>query len=360
MIYHQNKGRKIYFTPGPSQLYPTVPEHMQEALDLDICSATYGSEAFKNVFSEAVASVRKLLAIPHSFQIFFLASGTEAMQRIVQNCCEENSFHFVNGSFSKRFYDEAIFSKKNASKHEVPLGKGIDLRNIDIPKADLITLTQTETSAGTSIPVDSIKAFRKNVPDPILAVDVVSSAPYVDLDYSSLDCAFFSVQKAFGLPAGLGVIMVNERALEKAKEVEKARQTGGYHSFSMLNEKAKENLTPDTPNVLCMYLLDKVCQDMQKKGIGRIRKEIDVKASLLYDWAGNDAYVEEKRFQSKTMIVSKTNDSTPIIENAARHGFFIGSGFGPYAKQQIRIANFPAHTINDVKALIEVLRDVNY
>ena len=53
----------------------------------------------------------------------------------------------------------------------------------------------------------------------LLAVDAVSSLPYPDFDYTILDSVFFSVQKGFGLPAGLGVWMVNDRCIAKAEQL---------------------------------------------------------------------------------------------------------------------------------------------
>ena len=51
----------------------------------------------------------------------------------------------------------------------------------------------------------------------LLAVDAVSSLPYPDFDYTKLDSVFFSVQKGFGLPSGLGVWMANDKCLAKAE-----------------------------------------------------------------------------------------------------------------------------------------------
>ena len=53
----------------------------------------------------------------------------------------------------------------------------------------------------------------------LMAVDMVSSAPIPEIDLDLIDTAFFSVQKAFGLPAGLGVWIANEKCLEKAKRL---------------------------------------------------------------------------------------------------------------------------------------------
>ena len=61
-----------------------------------------------------------------------------------------------------------------------------------------------------------------------------------------IDTAFFSVQKAFGLPAGLGVWIANEKCLEKAKRLAKYDgitlddQVHQYHLQSHLNLPAMQ------------------------------------------------------------------------------------------------------------------------
>ena len=107
--------------------------------------------------------------------------------------------------------------------------------------------------------------------------------PYPDFDYSKVDSVFFSVQKGFGLPAGLGVWMVNQRCIDKANQLlSKGLSIGSFHSLPSLHSHALKNQTPETPNVLGIYLLGKVVQDFLLKGINTIRKETEYKAALLY------------------------------------------------------------------------------
>jgi phosphoserine aminotransferase len=357
--------KKIYFTPGPSELYPTVPKHFHNSLKTQIGSISHRSLQFQQIYQELVISLKKLLMIPDEYHIFIVGSGTEAMERTVQNCVETYSFHFVNGSFSKRFFIMAKELDKNPEKSEVPIGQGFDFKKITIPKSpELICFTQNETSSGVIIPVKEIAAIAKKHPDALIAVDIVSSVPYVDLDYKLLDIVFFSVQKGFGLPAGLGVIVVSPRAIEKAKLLEqKEVNIGSYHSFPKLLHYAQKQQTHETPPLLAMYLLGKVINDMQKKGIDKIRMETEQKAKLLYDFlAGSEKlslFIKEKKWRSQTVIVADIQKVKKDVKKIlAKKGFIVGSGYGENKHTQIRIANFPAHSVKDVKRLIKELKIV--
>ena len=353
--------KKIYFTPGPSELYPTVPKHIQKSLQLQIGSISHISVQFQEIYQTLVEDLKKLLSVPQDYQVFIVSSGTEAMERIIQNCVETYSFHFVNGSFAKRFFIIASELGRKPALIEVPIGQGFNFKKVTIPKeTELICFTQNETSSGVAVPVSDIENIAKKYPDKLIAVDIVSSVPYVTLPYPLLDVVFFSIQKGFGLPAGLGVMIVSPRAIKKAETLSKKQSIGSYHSFPKLLHYAQKQQTHETPPVLHMYLLGKVIKDMQKKNIAAIRHETEQKAQLLYDFLDQHdklfAYVQEKQWRSKTVIVVSVEKIEKDIKKLlAKKGFIIGSGYGENKKTHIRIANFPAHKVQDVKRLIKEL-----
>jgi len=354
--------KNIYFTPGPSALYPTVSQHIQEALADEICSIFHRSDRFKQIYQKTVASLKVLLNIPDDFFIFFLGSATEAMERIIENCVVDSSFHFVNGAFSKRFYNIAKELKKNPQKIEKGFGKGFDFSKVTIPEnAELICFTQNETSSGVSTPLKNIYEIKHQYPEKLVAVDIVSSVPFIDIDYTKVDCTFFSVQKGFGLPAGLGVLVLNNRCLEKSFVLsEKNLNIGSYHKFLSLKEQGEKFQTPETPNVLAIYLLGKVCEDMIECGIEKIRKETKIKAEMLYDFFEQhkdfELFVKKESFRSQTVIVANSFVDSEIVRSKLREkGFIVGTGYKEYKNSQIRIANFPSNKKNDVEKLIGCL-----
>ncbi|MDX5435834.1 MAG: aminotransferase class V-fold PLP-dependent enzyme, partial [Pontibacter sp.] len=187
-------NNKIYFTPGPSELYPTVPQHMQEALAQKIGSISHRSKQFQEIYASAESGLRELLQLPDEYEVFFVASATEVWERAIQNNVRKESFHLVNGSFSKRFYETAAELGRKAEQHEVPFGQGFHVENIHIPEsAELVALIQTETSSGACLPVEDINKFRAKAPaDALLYVDAVSSLPYPAFDFGKIDAVYFS------------------------------------------------------------------------------------------------------------------------------------------------------------------------
>lgn len=354
------------FIPGPSQLYPTVPHHIRNAVDQQILSWSHRSEDFRQLCENTVQRIKEVMAAPGNVHVFFLGSATEAMERIIQNTVERRSFHLVNGSFSKRFYTIASQLGKEPEKLDAEPGKPFDFDRACIPNdVELLCFTHNETSMGIRVNMDDIRHMKQQHPDALVAVDVVSSAPCVDLDWRIVDCAFFSVQKCFGSPAGLGVLIVNDSALEKSKNLEvKGISIGSYHSFTSLLEEAKRSQTPETPNVLGIYLLGKVCEDFLESGIDVIKKRTEEHAALLYDFFEAHPvirpFVEDPRARSQTVVVAQTpGGSKRIISSLKRDGFVIGSGYGTYKDTHIRIANFPAHSTEDLQNVINKISQLD-
>ena len=354
----------IFFTPGPAQLYPSYRQHLLDALDRQIGSISHRSRQFRSIFQETTENLRTLLGIPADTQIFFTGTATEVWERSLQNCVATESFHLVNGSFSKKFYEFATALGKHPLKVEVPAGQGFDIQQIHIPETtELVCLTHNETSFGVMMPAADIHALKKRYPAALFIVDMVSSAPYPDLDYSLIDFAFFSVQKGFGMPAGLGVWIANEKCLAKAEALA-ARQLsiGTFQSLPVLWKNAQQFETPATPNVMGIYILGKIVADMLKTGIATIRQETEAKAALLYDFLDNSetaqAFVQHKAHRSQTVIVANVPEASGVMKKLAEKNLIVGSGYGSHKEKQIRIANFPATTPEQIGTLLTALKEL--
>lgn len=352
---------KINFTPGPSQLYFTVEDHVRTAFRDGIPTLSHRSKSFEKLYQRAVEGLRELLSLPSDYHIFFTGSATEIWERVIQNLVIDKSFHLVNGSFSKRFFEIATQLGKTPEKLEVANGQGFE-NVINIPNdIELIAITQNETSTGVSVPLELIYNLKIQNPHAIVAVDAVSSLPFPAFDYSKLDSVFFSVQKGFGLPAGLGVWMVNDRSISTAEVLQSnGIHIGTYHSLPTLKSFGVKNQTPETPNVLGIYLLGMVVDDMLRRGIETIRRETDYKAALLYHALEKHAdlrpFVNDPLHRSKTVIVAETGVHTEeMTGKLMQNGMQPGDGYGPAKKTQLRFANFPTHSKEQFELLVDTL-----
>jgi phosphoserine aminotransferase len=355
---------KINFTPGPSQLYFTVEDHVRTAFREGIPTLSHRSKQFEAIYRKSVDGLRTLLDIPENYTLVFTGSANEIWERIIQNLVEEKSFHLVNGSFSKRFFEIAQQLNKKPEKMEVAMGKGFDASMAIPAGTELIAVTHNETSSGVSLPMEVIAGLRTKNPGALLTIDAVSSLPYPAFDYTQFDSVFFSVQKGFGLPAGLGVWLINDACVAKAEQLlTKGISIGSYHSIPSLYSHALKYQNPETPNVLGIYLLAQVVEDMVRRGIQNIRKETEYKAAILYkalyDNGLINPFVQEKAFQSNTVIVAECGEHTEkITKLLVETGMQPGDGYGAFKKTQLRFANFPTHSKEQYELLVDTLAKI--
>lgn len=354
----------IYFTPGPSALYFTAEEHIKRAIREGVVSASHRGQQFKDIYKACAENLKELMDIPDNFHVLITSSANEAWERIILNCVGSESYHISNGPFSARF--EKIATDLQRKTHHLQLADGAipALEEINVPKeAELITICLNESGTGAAFPLELIDAIRDKYPEKLIAVDGVSAVPVVPIDFNKIDTLYFSVQKAFGLPAGLGIWIVNNRCVEKAQQLAaEGLVIGSYHKLPEMVEKSKEYQTTETPNILGIYTLSKVAEDMITKGITAIRKEIDYKAAILNivveEHPQLSHFIENPAHRSKTVSVIKTLfENTRLINYLKEKHIQIGTGYGKYKSEHLRIANFPTHSKEQMEMLVDLIKD---
>ena len=356
-------SRKLYFTPGPSALYFTLEEHMRGAMREQIPSISHRGKEFSNIYKHVDDQLRQLVSLPDDYGIFFTSSATETWERLLQSLVKKSTLHLVNGAFSRRFYQIAKKLNYQADIVEVPEGEVVDLDSIPSGlEPELIGVTHNETSTGAQQPVEDFARLRKRFPSSFIAVDAVSSFPVVDLPFDLIDSVYLSVQKCFGLPAGLGVWLVNNRTIERALTLAPTGKTS-YHGIDTYLANYKKYQTPSTPNVLAIYLLNKVIGDMLEKGIDKIRMESKYKSAILYHLLESKTsiqpFVKTKDWRSETVIVASSGDLTDkILQELYQRSMVVGSGYGAFRPEHIRVANFPTHSKEQIEMLVDALDSI--
>ncbi|HNP96296.1 MAG TPA: aminotransferase class V-fold PLP-dependent enzyme [Cyclobacteriaceae bacterium] len=347
------------FSPGPSQLYFTTEDHTRTAFRQGIPSLSHRSKKFEQFYQHTQEQLRELLSIPSSHHIFFTASATEIWERIIQNLVAEKSTHFVNGAFSEKFFKAALQLNRNAKDITVADGDGF-VAPVKVD-GEIIALTHNETSTGVSLPLDFIYGMKELNPSALVCVDAVSSIPFVDFDYGKVDSVYFSVQKGFGMPPGLGVWIVNENCIAKSEQLlSQGHSVGTYHSLPSYLANGKKNQTPETPNSVAIYVLGKIAEDMNRRGINVIRKETLYKSTILYQALQShkkiSSFVKKKEYQSPTVVIADCGEQTSFLaQHLNSEGLDPGEGYGRHKSTQLRFANFPAHSKEQFELLVDTL-----
>jgi phosphoserine aminotransferase len=350
---------------GPSKVTDKTKQDAKEACDKGILEISHRSEEFTRISKKAIEGLRKFYRIPKDYYIFYTSSATEAMELAIGNCCKKASFHFVDGNFSKQFKDVALRLNKQVDFDEVKWGKINDVKQAQIKKTvDHIAITHNATSTGAIFSMQDISYLRKKYPSQILTVDITSSAGVFPARIKEADIWFFSVQKGFGLPAGMGLIIVSPKAFQKSIKLEEQNlNQAGFFTFAKLQSKMEEKYqTPCTPNVFLIYLLAQKLERWNKRGgIQKNYQDCLEKYKLI------EAEVS-KNSKFKFFIKPKKAISyiTPCIEAdpkvliklhaiAKKNDLILGKGYGELKEKTFRIANFPSVKKSDIKKLVRLM-----
>ncbi len=347
----------ITFAPGPSKVYDALPRYMQDAYMQGILSANHRSSVFMNLYQETEQLMREKLHMPADYKLLFTSSATENWEIISQSVVEKASFHIYSGSFGKKWLEFAKHIIPATEALKIEANQSIDVPNLAIGEAfDLIAVTQNETANASQVPMSVLKELAEKYPEKMIAVDTTSSMGGIELDFSLADIWYASVQKCFGLPAGLGILIVSPKAIEKAK---RKGEKGRYNSLNFILENAAGYQTHYTPNVFGIYLLNRVLKDLEEiqKVDTRLRKRMLKLETAIAKSPKFRLLVDNEATRSTTVLaVSGSEELISSVKKAAeKEGMQLGSGYGPLKPTSFRIANFPAITDEEFDRLISFL-----
>lgn len=344
----------ISFYPGPSRIYPKVTRYMADACREGIVSINHRSEAFMELYRTTIQLFKAKFFLPDQYALYFVSSATECWEIIAQSLTERLSIHLFNGAFGQKWHG---YASQLVSTKAWPFDVQHVLQPSKYSDADVICITQNETSNGTQVKAGIIQRIRQLNPDALIAVDATSSMGGIQLNWSDADIWFASVQKCFGLPAGLGILICSPAAIRKAEFINEREH---YNSLLLLEEMRQRNQTSYTPNVLGIYLLMRVLQDM--KDIVRIEKTIRGryrKWERFFDEKSPNLnfLIQNKKVRSYTVLTIATQpEILEELKNKAREsGFMLGEGYGAWKQNTFRIANFPALKRSEIARLMDFL-----
>ena len=351
----------ISFYPGPSRVHDEIPEYVHDAYEKGILSINHRSEEFIKISERTITLLKEKLEIPPDYTVFYTTSATECWEIIAQSVITNTSFHFYNGAFGKKWYEYTSRICAGATAFPFDHNDLIAVKKLRLPKeAGVVCVTQNETSNGTQINDVTLQAMRTRYPQHLIAVDATSSMAGIVLDFRQADIWFASVQKCFGLPAGLGLMICSPAAMQKVSD---AGEKNHYNSLLFMAEMMEKWQTPFTPNVLNIYLLMRVLENSQT--IREVHTKIEERyrqwVNVLNEKESLRHLIDNEEARSFTVVPVKATDSlvASVKSRARKNGFLLGEGYGDLKASTFRIANFPAIRKKEIEALIEFLDEYN-
>lgn len=251
--------------PGPTPINPIV----QRAMDKTIVG--HRSEEFSKIFTEAVKGSKRIFQTEQDVMLV-AASGTGALEMAVSNIIEpgDKVLVAVTGVFGERFVKIAKAFKAEVITAQSEFGNAIEpsqLEDILKQNTDIkaVFATHCETSTGVVNPIKEI-AKVVNQYDAILVVDSVSGLVGMDLKFDEwgVDIAVTASHKALGLPPGLALIAVSNKAW---RLIESNNSPRFYWDLRSYKKNAVKATTPFTSPVSLVFGLNKSIELIEQEGL---------------------------------------------------------------------------------------------
>jgi aspartate aminotransferase-like enzyme len=351
---------KKLFIPGPIEVKEDILSKMAMPM------IGHRSKEASNLQRDISNNLRKLFFTENEI-LLSSSSGSGLMEAAVRCCTKERAAIFSIGSFGDRWHEMAVSNGINADLFKSELGSITSPDMVDqvlsTGKYDLVTITHNETSTGVMNPIDEISKVIKKYPQVIFCVDAVSSAAGVKIETDKLgiDICITSSQKALGLPPGLSICTISERAVEKARTV---KNRGFYLDLVQLYDtiKKKDYQYPSTPNLSLMFALNYQLELIMEEGLeNRFNRHLAM-AQYTRNWAKKYfSLFPDEKYASVTLTTVKNTRHISVKElneQLGKRGFVISNGYGNLKEKTFRIAHMADLTLEDVKELLLNIEDI--
>lgn len=350
-----------FFVPGPVWVRPEILQEMVQPM------IGHRSEAFRDLYSNVSMRLRDLFGT--SGEVFVsTSSGTGLMESALLNTVRRSVLVTTCGAFSERWFRIAEHIGVETDRLASPWGSSISPQELEDRfrgrthhHYDALTITHNETSTGVMNPLeDLIAAARVASRDTLILVDAVSSLGGAPLRFDDLgiDVCVASTQKALGLPPGLAVMAVSDRAMEAAQ---KQPYRGTYFDFLEFRKGHEKGGTPFTPAIPQFYALQKQLEDIFEEGLeNRWERHRSMRELVLKRTEDFATPASDRNHLSWTITALKPERHAPsaILASMEARGFTLGAGYGDWKKSTFRIGHMGDMTEEDLDAMLEILKEV--
>lgn len=349
---------KKLFIPGPVDVRPEILEAMSAPM---IGHRTKDASAL----GERICKNLQKVFYTDNPILLSTTSGTGLMEGSIRSLTTKRAIVFSIGAFGNRWAKLAKSNNVPVDKVEAEWGQPTLPEIVDeylsTGKYDVFTITHNETSTGVMNPVEEIAEIRKKYPDILWLMDAVSSMAGVriEVDKLGVDVCITSTQKALGLPPGLSVCSITQKAIDQGRKVEfRGTYLDVIDLYDYMQKKAYQY--PSTPSLSHMFALDKQLDYiLNEEGLeNRYARHLEM-AKITRAWA-NEHFEQfaAKGYESNTLTTINNTKGISVADLNKRIGelgYMISNGYGDLKEKTFRIAHMADRTVDVLKELLNVL-----
>lgn len=359
MEKRNSSGNTGLFIPGPTN----IPDRVRQALNVPMQDMR--APDFGELTLPLFADLKKVFKTQTAEIFIFPSSGTGGWEACVSNLFSAGDRVLISsfGQFSMLWVDLCERFGLDVIHCEVEWGLGVphlDYRKI--LEADQnheikgVFACHNETATGVVSNIAEIREILDDLKHPaLLCVDGISSVGCLEfeMDKWGVDVIVSGSQKGFMLPAGLAIVGVSQRAIQRRTEANLPR------TFLSFDDMMKANATghfPYTPATQLLHglraSLDMLFEEGLDNVVARHHRLATAVRTGVHAW-GLDVCARAPHLYSDTVtaiVVPDHIDSTEILRTAYyRYNLSLGAGLSKVAGRVFRIGHLG--NLNEIMVL---------
>jgi aspartate aminotransferase-like enzyme len=247
---------KLLLIPGPSPVHPRIIQSLAQPTVSHV-----GSEMVEEL-PKALANLKKVVFSERGEAFIIAGAGTLAMEMALLNTLAkgEKALILSQGYFGKRMAEICSSFGLDHELVESPWGRAVLPEVLDKKLAAgdfrVVVTTHVDTATGACAPIrDYAEVLKKR--DLLFIVDGVCATGGIEerMDEWGIDVVLTAAQKCFGVPPGLAVLVVSERAMEKRKKMAgiPAYYSDLWRWLPIMKDPAKYFSTPCVNEIRAFY-----------------------------------------------------------------------------------------------------------
>ena len=348
------------FTIGPVEMYPSTKTIRNKGI------VHFRTDEYSTIAKTTLSKLSDMLSnsVKNSL-IYLAASGTAAMEAVVENCTtiKDKALVINGGAFGQRFCDLLKY-------HNIPFDS-INIKwNEALKKEHLFPYENSnyttlfvnihETSSGQLYNISMLSDFckRNNM---YLIVDAISSflADEYNIQKYGIDATIISSQKGLCLSPGMSFVSFSNRMLEKINN--NPLPSSKYFDFKDYLNNITRGQTPYTPPVCIMYELQDMLELIEKEGGYKKRLENVEKKCKYFRTKAIKSGFKIPDYPLSNMLTPIEFDKSinayeviQILKNKYR--IFVNPCGGELANKLLRVSHIGNTSLEDIDDLLEKLK----
>ena len=347
------------FIVGPVELYQSTRDVYQKDFTY------FRTTDFGDMVKTSLKKLNHLLGndIENSM-IYLTASGTAAMEAVIENCTnlDDKALVINGGTFGHRFCELLEYHNIEHTAINLEWNETLTIEHLkEYENKDytMLFVNLHETSTGQLYNIKMLSEFAKRN-NLLVVVDAISTflADSYDMKKYGIDATIISSQKGLCLSAGLSFVSFSQKMLDKISKKDKSASK--YFDFKDYLINITRGQTPYTPAVFIMYELQDMLELIGKEGGLQARLNYIEKKCKYFRQKVREIGLKIPEYPLSNMLTPiifeniKASEVIRILKD--KYNIFVNPCGGKLADKIIRVSHIGNTTLEDIDNLIEKMQ----